>query len=93
MGLDFSASAEIGTRKALATPRMKDAKKRFFIESVLQVRLFTSSRVNEKRDKRSFKVSRKLRLFSLYTRREALAYGLADSHTSLSKGHRNFMNI
>jgi len=24
LGLDFSASAEIGIRKALATPRMKD---------------------------------------------------------------------
>ena len=31
-GLDFSASAEIGIRKALATPRMKDVKERFFIE-------------------------------------------------------------
>tara|TARA_B000000441_G_C21402822_1_gene155801 strand:- start:261 stop:425 length:165 start_codon:yes stop_codon:yes gene_type:complete len=51
LGLDFSASAEIGIRKALATPRMKDVKKHFFIESVLQVNLFTGARVNEKRDK------------------------------------------
>ena len=57
MGLDFSASAEIGIRKALATPRMKDVKKRFFIESGLQVNLFTSVRVNEKRDKRFFLIS------------------------------------
>ena len=50
MGLDFSASAEIGIRKALATPRMKDVKKRFFKESGSQVNLFTRARVNEKRE-------------------------------------------
>ena len=50
MGLDFSASAEIGIRKALATPRMKDVKKRFFKESGSEVKLFTRARVNEKRE-------------------------------------------
>ena len=50
MGLDFSASAEIGIRKVLATPRMKDLKKRFFKESGSQVNLFTRARVNEKRE-------------------------------------------
>ena len=49
LGLDFSASAEIGIRKALATPRMKDVKKRFFIESGFQVNLLTGVRVNKKR--------------------------------------------
>ena len=50
MGLNFSASAEIGIRKAQATPRMKDVKKRFFKESGSQVNLFTRARVNEKRE-------------------------------------------
>ena len=38
MGLDFSASAEIGIRKALATPRMKDVKEEDNIVGVISVR-------------------------------------------------------